>query len=161
MATPAGETKEDTLETRSRYSGSACSSQLTSSSVAAAKACVKAEAARLQLSFAQRNADILKQQAEQLKKKADVDGDMHVLKSQKATAAVLAEVQAWKHLHKKAETHNSPNWTRCHILSRLNEQYVQQHTELDFDLQTPQVNPLEPISSSVLKPDMDIEVSVG
>lgn len=81
MATPAEETKEDTLETRSRLSGSSYSSQRTSSTTAAARARAKAEATRVKISFAQKGADILKHQAEQLKKKADLDADLQYMYS--------------------------------------------------------------------------------
>lgn len=94
MATPADEIVEDTLETTSRCSGSIRSSQFTSSSTAAVQARAKAEAARVQLCFAQKKAHILKLQAEQLKKKAELKADLHILKSQKVAAAALAKAQA-------------------------------------------------------------------
>lgn len=76
------ETMKGTVKTRSECFGSLHSSQFTLSSAAAARAQVKAEAARVKLSFAQ-EANILKQQAEQHKKQVDLDADLHVLKSQK------------------------------------------------------------------------------
>lgn len=96
MATPAEGNKEDPMETRSMTSGSLRSSRLTSSSVAAARARAKAEAAQVEFSFAQKEADVLKKQAEQLKKKAELDADLHVLKSEKVAAAAQAEAQAWE-----------------------------------------------------------------
>ncbi|KAK7921993.1 hypothetical protein WMY93_008895 [Mugilogobius chulae] len=94
MATPQDQAAEEVLETQSR--GTRTSQRTTSSSVAAARARAKAEAAKAQLLYAQKEAEILKEQAEQLKKKAELDADLHLLKSQKEVAAAVAEAQAWE-----------------------------------------------------------------
>lgn len=62
MATSKDQAQDETLETRSRWSRS---NQLTSSSVAIARARAKAEAAKAQLSYAQKEAEILKEQAKE------------------------------------------------------------------------------------------------
>ncbi|KAL7868752.1 hypothetical protein SRHO_G00101360 [Serrasalmus rhombeus] len=153
---------DDTLETRSKASSSLRSSRLTSSSTAAARARAKAEAARVQLSFAEQEANILKQQAEQLKKKADLDAELHILKSQKAAAAALAEAQAWEASAQESEHPQQPqldNMPPINAKERVQE-YVQQQSELSVNLQTSEVNspgiPLPPVT----QPDISIAATV-
>lgn len=93
MATPQDQALENTTEIWSRWTRA---SQLTSSSVAAVRARAKAEAAKAQLLYVQKEAEILKEQAEQLKKKAELNANVHLLKSQKEVAAAVAEAQAWE-----------------------------------------------------------------
>ncbi|XP_039885710.1 uncharacterized protein LOC120732292 [Simochromis diagramma] len=152
---------DETLETRSKVSSSLRSGQLTSSSTAAARARAKAEAARAQLSFAKQEASILKQQAEQLKKKADLDAELHVLKSQKAAAAALAEAQAWEASAQESEHPQQPQLDGMQQISPLErvQEYVQQQSELGDDLQTPQVNHPELLSSLVPQPATAIDAT--
>lgn len=127
------ETMEGTVKTRSICSGSLHSSQFTSSSAAATRARAKAEAARVKLSFALREANILKQQAEQLKKKADLDVDLHVLQSQKAAAAALAEAQAWEASAQESVVPQQPHLDNVPIIdaAQRTQECVQQQAELD------------------------------
>ncbi|XP_025754973.1 uncharacterized protein LOC112842501 [Oreochromis niloticus] len=152
---------DETLETRSKVSSSLRSSQLTSSSTAAARARAKAEAARAQLSFAKQEASILKQQAEQLKKKADLDAELHILKSQKAAAAALAEAQAWEASAQESEHPQQPQLDDMQQFSPIErvQEYVQQQSELGNDLQTPQVNHPELLSSLVQQPATAIDAT--
>lgn len=149
METHADENKGDsTMETRSRASSSQHSSQLTSSSVAVARARAKAEAARVTLSFAHKEADLLKKQAEQLKKMADLDADLHVLKLEKAAAAAQAEAQAWEESAQETGDPQQPQLVEMPLIdpTQRTEEYVQQ------TLQTHHDYPSDPPSALVPQP---------
>ena len=166
---------DESLETRSRVSGTTHSSQSSSSSTAAVRARAKAEAARVQLSYAQKEADLLKQQAvmeceqemeatrkkaEQLKKKAELQADLHVLRSQKAAAIALAEAQAWEaSVHEGGgEPPQGQLDTKIASLNSLQRtaEYVQQQSEVNYSQHSlHNAAPLEPTSSSMRQLTMD------
>nr|XP_055053880.1 uncharacterized protein LOC129439016 [Misgurnus anguillicaudatus] len=79
----------DSRSIQSKVSKFSKSSRQSSIGSAAIKARAKAEAARAQLSFAEQEADVMK-------KKADLEANLHVLKSQKAVAVALAEAAAYE-----------------------------------------------------------------
>lgn len=85
---------------KSQISKSTRSSQRSSSSSAAAKAYVKAKAAKAQLVYAEKEAGVMKQKADieasMLKQKADYDASLHLLQCQKAAAAAEAEATAYE-----------------------------------------------------------------
>ncbi|XP_075315887.1 uncharacterized protein LOC142375626 [Odontesthes bonariensis] len=157
MATPADDNKEYTMETRSKVSSSLHSSQVTSSSVAVARARAKAEAARVKLSFAHKEANILKKQAEQLKKKAELDADLHVLKSEKEAAAAQAEAQAWEDSAQEAGDPPQPQLVEMPQIdpAQRTQEYVQQHAELNSGLQAHHDDHPDPPSASAPQPAID------
>lgn len=156
MATPA-DRNEGTMRTRSKAGSTLSSSQITSTSVAVARAKAKAEAARVKLSFAQKEADILKKQAEQAKQKAELDADLHVLKSEKEAAATQAEAQALEEYVQEIEP---PQQTQLDDMPPLDptqrtEEYVQQQAEYYPDRlthNTPSVPPLEEYAQEIGSP---------
>lgn len=76
-------------DSKSIHSKSSKRSRQSSIGSAAIRARAKAEAARAQLSFAEQEADVIK-------KKADLEASLHLLKSQKAVAVALAEAAAYE-----------------------------------------------------------------
>lgn len=84
--------------------------------------------------------NILKQD-EQLKRKTDLDANLHILKSQKAAAAALAEAQAWEKSDQESEHPKQPqlgNMQQINPTEQVQE-YVWQQSVLNNDLQTPQL----------------------
>lgn len=108
----------------------------SSSGFAATKAYAKAQAAKAQLVFAEKEATMMKQRADleasALKQKADLDASLHILRCEKEVAAAEAEAAAYEEVesqsgesdmepHVKAEPFNPAQRTR---------EYVEQQGEL-------------------------------
>ncbi len=72
-------------------------SSRSSASIAAARACAKAEAARIELSYAGKEANVMKEKArltaDTAYKEADLQAQLHVLKLERAAAAASAEAR--------------------------------------------------------------------
>ncbi len=118
---------------RSQRSSSAVSSSTVSS---ATKAYAKAKAAWVQLAYAKREVDVMRQRADleasMLKQKANFDTCLHLLKFQRAAAAAEAEVTAYEEAKVEGgELHQSPDVEEepFSAVQRTSE-YVQQQSEL-------------------------------
>lgn len=88
------------LDTKSQLSRSIRSLQRSSASSTAAKAYAKAKAARAQLIYAEKEANMMKQKAQleasMLKQRGDYEASLHLLQCQKAAAAAEAEASAYE-----------------------------------------------------------------
>lgn len=91
----------DSKSIQSKSSKSSKRSRQSSIGSAAIRARAKAEEARAQLSFAE-------QEAEVIKKKADLEANLHLLKSQKAVAVALAEAAAYEEAIESGELVEEP-----------------------------------------------------
>ncbi|MEQ2267485.1 hypothetical protein XENORESO_006705 [Xenotaenia resolanae] len=103
----------------------------TSSSVAAARARAKGEAAKAQLTYIEKEATILK-------KKAHLEADLYLLKSKKEVAAAVAEAEAWE---SSMQENGDPPRPQLHSMPPVDpeqrtQEYRQQQTELINKLQT-------------------------
>lgn len=117
------------LRTSTRYS------QRSPSTVSsAAKAYDKAKAARAQLSYAEREADMMKQKAEleanMLKQKPSLDASLHLLQCQRAAAAAEAEAMAYKEVEVESREHSQLLDIEEEPLSTVQRtsEYFQQHS---------------------------------
>ena len=119
-----------------------------------ARARAKADAARIKLSFAHKEADILKKQADQLKQKAELDADLHVLKSEKGAAAAQAEAQAWEESAQETRDPQQPQLVEMPLIdpTQRTQEYVQQHTDFNAGPQTCPDYPPDPPSASMHQP---------
>ncbi|KAK7895611.1 hypothetical protein WMY93_020936 [Mugilogobius chulae] len=93
--------------TRSKVSSRRSHSSSSSSSVfSATKAYAKAQAAKAQLIFAEKEANMMRQKAEleanTLKQKADLDASLHILQCEKEVAAAEAEAAAYEEVQSQS-----------------------------------------------------------
>lgn len=99
----------------------------------------KAKAARVEVAFAEREADVMKQKAElkasTLKEKASLDANLHLLKSQRAAAAAEAEATAYEEVEEETGEHGQLPDVDEEPLSTVQRtsEYIQQHSDLFFD----------------------------
>ncbi|KAK7940028.1 hypothetical protein WMY93_003354 [Mugilogobius chulae] len=95
--TAQGSNMDECWETRSHCSSASRSSQCSTTSALAAQARAKAEAARAQASFAEKEAQLIKEQAyieaEAIKKKAELSAELHALQLKNAAAAAIIEAE--------------------------------------------------------------------
>lgn len=163
---------DETMATRSICSGSRSSrsSGTSTSSSRAAKARAKAEAARVQFAYAQKEANLLKQQAEMdyeqelkaadcAKKKAELQADLQVLQSEKAAAAALVEAEV---LEASAQDENGEQQRQVeHNIISLSPmqrtiEYVQKHAEMNHDQPpVPHTTKSKPVSPSNHQQNID------
>ncbi|XP_041841982.1 uncharacterized protein LOC121640335 [Melanotaenia boesemani] len=127
------------LDTRSQSSRrtSKQSQRSSSTTSSATRAYAKAKAARAQLAFAEKEANMMKQKAEleasMLKQKADLDASLHLLQCQKAAAAAEAEAVAYEEAELQSGEFSRPQSVEFELsAAQRTSEYVQQQSELLF-----------------------------
>ncbi|PIK50724.1 hypothetical protein BSL78_12362 [Apostichopus japonicus] len=117
--------KEDASSVRSSRTGS---SRLSTASSAALRAKAKVEAARAELVFARREAELLRQKAMQeaefINRKASHEAELLILHTEKAAAVASAEAAVYEEAE---EVFNLPDQEDC--ASRRTNDFVQRHFE--------------------------------
>ncbi|XP_040908610.1 uncharacterized protein LOC121191510 [Toxotes jaculatrix] len=125
-----------TLDARSQSSKASTrlSQRSSSTTSSAVKAYAKAKAAKAQLAYAEREADMMKQRAELLKQQADFDASLHLLQCQRAAAAAEAEATAYMEAEiESGELKSDPPVAEEPISTfQRTHDYIQQQSELVF-----------------------------
>lgn len=101
----------------------------------------------MEFSFAQKETEILKMQAQ---KKAELDAGLHVLKSHKAAAAALAEAHAWEvsvHENRDPQQLQVDDKTLSSTAAQRTKEYAEQHSRADLNLRTLQEDAPEPMAT--------------
>lgn len=126
------------METQSRSSRS--SSEKSSTSTAAMRARAKAIAVHPQITYAEKEANMIKQKAEleasMLKQKADLDASLHILQVERAAAVTSDEAAAYEEAEEEVECSEPhvkpvPDMQPVSVAQRTCE-YVQQHSRESF-----------------------------
>ncbi|XP_044151501.1 uncharacterized protein LOC122939496 [Bufo gargarizans] len=126
---------------RSKHTSSRRSSitSLSSASDKATKARAKAEAACAMASYAEQEAELMREQAksesEALKKKAEVEASLHLLKQQKNAAASLAEAEVFTRAA-EAQFNGIENQMSSHSAIQGTHEYVQSQATMYTDQQS-------------------------
>lgn len=112
------------FDAKSQSSRFTRSSHQSSASSAATRAHAKAQAARAQLAYAEKEADVMK-------RKAELDASLHVLQCQKAVAAAEAEASAYEEAAIQSGELRQEHHVEADVLSRSQRtsEYVQQQCE--------------------------------
>ncbi|XP_053565001.1 uncharacterized protein LOC128655382 [Bombina bombina] len=137
---------QQTLETRSYASGSKYSMRSSRSSVSSAgfRARAKAQTAQAQISYAEKEADMIKLkaaiEAEAARHKAELEENMHVLKIQRAAVAASAEAAVYEAAAELEEeplqdfaeitTHNSVQRTHEYVQNHALDQDKTEHAPI-------------------------------
>lgn len=143
------------------------SQRSSSTASSATKAYAKAKAARAQLAYAAKEADIMKQKADleatMLKQKADYDASLHLLQCERAAAAAEAEATAYEEVE-SGELGKEPIVEEEPLSSvQRTSEYVRQQSQLFMELPSKHVpvdtfdKTVDKIETHNVKPDIEQE----
>lgn len=130
------------------------------------RARAKAVAARAQIAYAEKEANMIKQKAEleasMLKQKADLDASLHILQVERAAAVTSAEAAAYEEEEEELESGKLnvklvPDMQPVNVAQRTRE-YVQQHSRESF---TEHPFNDEPLENKVKPPLTSVAAGIG